>query len=225
VRHRIQDTPLQILCEGGDDATFFENLAKSRSLTTYHATCPQGIDGRCIGKGGFAEHLTLIRQGVPSGVPLSGVLIVADSDDDPIASFRDVQRSIRQSDLRVPDNPLQVMTNHSGTPAVAVMMVPWHDRVGNLEMVILDALKPLYPHLVPCLESFRDCARAEDRTPSLQAKMLLRCLISILNPIDPSLALTWFLKRPIEICALDYNCDALSPYAHFLTQFSRQLLP
>ena len=220
---RIQNTPLQILCEGADDAEFFARLTQARGLNRYHVECPKGKDDRPIGKGGFAKHLELIKQGIPSGAPLRGIVIITDSDEDPDASFREVQRSIRQSGLRVPDKPLDIMTNRSGFPATAVMMVPWHDRHGNLERVIFDALIQMVPHLNPCLEAFRDCAGAQDRTESLQAKMLLRCLIAALNPHDPSETLTNFLKAPIQYCPIDYNHAAFSQFWDFLTTFSDKL--
>jgi uncharacterized protein DUF3226 len=224
VARRIQETPLQILCEGADDAEFFTRLAHARGLNQYHVECPKGEDKRPLGKGGFARHLDLMKQGIPSGVPLKGILVVADSDEDPVVAFREVQQSIRSSGLRVPDNPLEIMTNHSGFPAIAVMMVPWHDRRGNLERVVFDALIQIVPHLNPCLETFRDCCGAQDRTESLQAKMLLRCLIAALNPQDPSATLTNFLKAPVEFCPIDYSHAAFSQMADFLTTFSQRMI-
>lgn len=221
---RIQETPLQILCEGADDAEFFTRLAQAKGLTQYQAECPKGPDGRCVGKGGFAKHLELMKQGIRSGVPLKGIVVVADCDEDPLAAFREVQRSITLSGLRVPDEPLEIMTNHSGFPATAALMVPWHDRRGNLERVIFDALSNAVPHLVPCLVTFRDCCKAQDRTESLQAKMLLRCLIAALNPHDPSETLTNFLKAPIEFCPIDYNHGAFLQMADFLAAFSQRIL-
>jgi hypothetical protein len=107
VTRRIRETPLQILCEGADDAEFFARLAHARGLSEYHAECPKGADQRCIGKGGFAKHLELMKQGIPSGVPLKGIIVAADSDEDPQASFREVQRSVTLSGLRVPDEFLR----------------------------------------------------------------------------------------------------------------------
>ena len=221
---RLQDTPLEILCEGADDAEFFARLTQARGLNQYHVLCPKGLDGRCLGKGGFARHLDLLKQGIPSGVPLKGVLVVADTDEDRGESFREVRRSITASGLRVPDNPLEIMTNHSGFPATAVMMVPWHDRTGNLERVIYDALAQMVPHLVPCAEAFRDCSNAGGRTESLQAKMLLRCLISVLNPSDPSITVTNFLKGPIEFCPIDYSHATFTQMTDFLATFSQQIM-
>jgi hypothetical protein len=220
VARRIRETPLQILCEGADDAEFFARLAHDRNLPEYHAECPKGADQRCIGKGGFARHLELMKQGIPSGVPLRGIIVAADSDEDPHASFEDVQRSIQISGLRVPDQALEIMTNHSGFPFIAVMMVPWHDRRGNLERIIFEALSEIVPHLIPSVEQFRDSCGAQNRSESLQAKMLLRCLITVLNPRDPSVTLTNFLKSP-EVCPIDYNHAAFSQLANFLTAFSQ----
>jgi hypothetical protein len=223
VAHRVQDTPLQILCEGADDAEFFTRLGHARGLNQYHVVCPKGADGRCIGKGGFARHLELVKQGIPSGVPVKGILIAADSDEDPGQAFSEVHRSIVLSELRAPDSPLEIMTNRSGFPATAVMMVPWHNRPGNLELVIFEALKQIVPHLIPCLEKFRDCCNAQDRTESLQAKMLLRCLITVLNPSDPSATLTNFLKDS-TCCPIDYNHETFSRMADFLATFSETVL-
>jgi hypothetical protein len=225
VTRRTQETPLQILCEGADDAEFFARLALARGLHQYNAHCPKGPDGRCIGKGGFKKHLELLKQGIPSGVPLKGVVVVADSDEDPVVSFREVQKSIAASELRVPDDPLQIMTNHSGFPAVAVMMVPWHDRRGNLECIVLDALRDIVPQLFPCLEAFRDCCGAQNRPESLQGKMLLRCLITALNSDDPSATLTNFLKAPAEICPINYSHAAFTPIADFFRTFAEKVLP
>ena len=213
---------MQILCEGADDAEFFTRLAHARGLAQYHVECPKGEDGRCVGKGGFAKHLALMKQGIPSGVPLKGILVVTDSDEDFGATFREAQQSIRLSELRVPDEPLEIKTNHSGFPATAIMLVPWHDRRGNLELVILNALKQIVPReLIECAEGFRDCCEAQDRTESLQAKMLLRCLITALNPHDPSETLSNFLKAPVEFCPIDYNHEAFAQMADYLAAFRR----
>ncbi len=115
------------------------------------------------------------------------------------------------------------MTNHSGYPATAVMMVPWHDRQGNLERVIFDALIETVPHLRRCVEDYRDCIGAGERTQSLQAKLLLRCLIAALTPHDPSETLVTYLKEPIQICPIDYTHAAFSQMADFLATFSQAI--
>ncbi len=58
---QFQEAPLQILCEGADDAEFFSRLAHDRHLSKYYVACPKGPDGRCVGKGGFAKHLKLMK--------------------------------------------------------------------------------------------------------------------------------------------------------------------
>ena len=221
--HRVQETPLQILCEGGDDEKFFEFLSKTRGLTHYQATCPRGKDGRCAGKGGFQNHLQLIKNQVPSGTPLKGILIAADSDENPVAAFREVQKSLRHADLPYPDMPLHIRKTHSA-PAIAVMMIPWHNRKGNLETVILNALRPLFPNLMPCIEEYSHGCLAHDRAESLLAKFHLRCLIAALHASDPSLSLTYFLQKPFAICPIDYMNPLFDPMAQFLGQFAREAL-
>jgi hypothetical protein len=212
---------LQILCEGKDDTEFFSRLVVARGLTDYHCMCPIGEDSRCIGKGGFRKHLDLIVQWIPSGVPLKGIVIVADCDDDPEAAFREVRRSVLDAGFPDPETPQTIRTNRSGpAPTFAIMMAPWHDRPGNLELVIWEALEPLFVNHVEGIQAFSRHCGAHERTISLQAKFNLRCLIAAMLPTDPSRSLVYFLQRPREICPIDHFDPSFSQMYDFLKDFA-----
>lgn len=105
------------------------------------------------------------------------------------------------------------------------MMVPWHDRNGNLELLIRDAIQEAAPHLTPFIEDFCRGCHADERPEDLLAKMHVRLQIAALNPTNPSLALTYYLHKPIEICPIDYQHRAFDQIAGFLAQFAQVAAP
>lgn len=221
MKNREQTTPLQILCEGRDDLEFLSRFVSARGLTDYHCMCPTGEDGRCLGKGGFKQHLELIAAGVPTGVPLKGIIIASDCDDDPEASFRDVQRSVRQAGFPNTDRAQTIRTNHSGpAPTYAIMMLPWTGTEGNLELLIWKAIKPQLSQHLPGIEDFAQRVGADSRTLSLRSKFNLRCLIAASIATDPSLGIVYFLQKPYAICPIDYFNPLFTQIYDFLKHFA-----
>jgi hypothetical protein len=202
--------PRVIVCEGEGDRAFFSHLIQERGLPEFDIFHPAQEEGVAGGVTGYKDFLVALS------VPLtlrqtSGVLIVADNDVEPNASFGFVQQQIRDaaaiveidsgSTFGVPVAPMQVARGH-GLPPIVVMMFPWTDDPGNLETICLDAVYAVRPDLRECIDSYCLCSHTSEWDISKQSKMRLECLIASLCRSKPSTALRYAWSRPESIIPL-----------------------
>lgn len=203
--------PRVIVCEGEGDKAFFSHLIQERRLPEFDIFHPAEEEGVAGGVTGYKDFLVALS------VPLilrgtSGVLIVADNDIDPNASFGFVQQQIRDAaaivetdsgvTYGVPVAPMQV-ANGQGLPPIVVMMFPWTGHPGNLETICLDAVYAARPDLRECIDSYCVCSHTNGWDISKQSKMRLECLIATLCRSKPSTALRYAWSRPESIIPLE----------------------
>jgi hypothetical protein len=117
------------------------------------------------------------------------VVIVLDSADKPDKSFRSVRRHLGQLGFGMPEGQREVASSPTRPelPAVVVLTLPWEDRKGGLETLLLDAMKEEWPE---------EWARVEQLTaPSAaglnvekKSKMEFACMMALVCKKDPSCA-------------------------------------
>lgn len=205
------DRPYQIVCEGADDRAFLQRLCRAEGLDEFQVGCPQGADGRCEGKDQFGKRIDAVRVGAT--VPLRGIVIVADCDDDPTDRFRNAQKHLRNKKLQAPQAPLSISEDKDGF-RTAIVLVPFDGSHGGLETVLLQCCDQITAH-VPCVDTFCQCVGAPAKQLDAD-KVRLRTLIVALRPDDPGLALSSWVTDTNRPFPLPH--PALDPLVAFLRQ-------
>jgi len=211
---------LVILCEGQGDQAFFVNLIRTRSLPGFSVVFPsdkpeQGIPG---GVDGFAGRLRALRAERDFS-KIEGLLVVADNDSRPEASFTRVQQQLTEAGgYPVPTQPLEVARGESG-PWVVVMMLPWIGQPGNLETLCVKAMRGAWPEAAVCLEEFCRCTSTSRWDLSKQSKMRLRAMISAVCESDPNTSLVYAWNRPQNLIPL--NDAVFDEIAAYLSDFKK----
>jgi hypothetical protein len=88
---------------------------------------------------------------------IKGVLIVADSHDEPEATFADIRGQIKARGFPEPKQLLQVAQRTADHPAVAVMLIPDETTPGGLETLLALDLVERNKWIVPCVDAFLKC--------------------------------------------------------------------
>lgn len=145
------------LCEGNDDKEVLEALISARGLPDFQichsAECnPQGTGGRpgFFGAIKGMEALSGFRN-------LRALLIVTDNDRLE-TSFAEVQRALADNGHTAPANPAAV--GSVVDKPVAVLMIPSHNAVGDLETLCLPAIYAKWPAAPGCVADFLNCTGA-----------------------------------------------------------------
>lgn len=145
------------LCEGNDDKGVLEALISARGLPDFQichsAECnPQGTGGKhgFLGAIKGMEALSGFRN-------LRALLIVTDNDTLQ-TSFAEAQRALTDNGHTAPANPAAV-GSLLGKP-VAVLMIPSHNAVGDLETLCLPAIYAKWPAAQGCVTDFLNCTGA-----------------------------------------------------------------
>lgn len=172
-----------ILCEGPHDAAFFRELIRDRLLPEANVTCPSD-NNRSYGKSGFPGTL----HGFPNlhgFFAVKDIVLVADCDADPQASFAEVVAGISgigtflipALGYPIPTKPLE-RTIGAGVPALTILMVPWFDRRGALDTLCCEAALRGKTTEVDCIDNFARCIGADAWAEPKKSQMRLRSFLS-----------------------------------------------
>jgi hypothetical protein len=174
------------LCEGPDDAAFFQRLLTVRRIKPFDVRYTNRDSDRTGGNTKFGLKLNAIKV-VPGYQNIRNVLIVSDNDTDPVASFRKIQSQITDAGLIAPAQELVASTSR---PAVTIMMVPLNGRVGNLEYLCSHAAKRKVPKNSPAIEQFGAVLGSGQWTDSRKGKFELRAALAANCQRNPCVELT-----------------------------------
>ena len=198
------DAPYQIICEGWDDAAFFSRLLRDRAIAGYNVGVPKGENG-------------ILSF---NSVPTLGIIVVADSDDNPPRRFADACKHFkgRGKVLPIPQAAMQErVSGTANTPKTAVIMIPAHGVEGGLETLVLSCCAEV-EEFRDCINAFCQCVDNPPRSILEKDKLRLRALIAALNSDDPSASISNLLataRRPFPM-----THPALDGIAQFLTDFA-----
>ncbi len=135
-----------------------------------------------------------------------GILLVSDNDENPNASFAEVQAQIISAErYAVPNEPLIVATSQDH-PATVVIMLPWVGNPGNLEVLCLPAMYERWPHQRECLDFLSECLETDDWPMTRQSQMRVRSLIAGICRDDPNTSLTHAWSRVIDLIPFHNRC-------------------
>jgi len=179
-----------VVTEGLADAEFLRKLVQYRGIADLQTTRPaRGKD--------FRKKLEAMRAIVPD---TATVLIVTDSDTSYASTFRMIQDQIRSiGDYAVPPNPL-VVARAKGVPSIAVLTLPWVDRDGSLETLLLDAMSETAATVVAAVDGMLQATVRRSRGISKDSKARLACTVACVCDDDPSCAVStmWKASRGFE---------------------------
>jgi hypothetical protein len=209
-----------IVSEGPGDLAFFKKLIEIRKLENFKLFKRTG--GEPEGAGSFERILKSITVGTEYA-ECGLIVIVADNDVDPVASFRQILKQIKAArEFAIPERPREVATKEK-LRSVSVLMLPWDDVPGDLETVCFDLASRARPKIARCVGRYVKCVKAEPWSPSQLSKLRLRCLIAASCPKDPNTGLPHAWKtdqgrRPRNLIPLQKNGAYLGQIVEYLRQ-------
>jgi hypothetical protein len=211
---RHYTSPYQILCEGDGDEGFLKALRAAHNLPDFEITC-------VAADGGFREKLESFEIPVDRGI-VRKILVVADNDATPDRTFRMRQKDIRRCRVYpVPERPRQV--RHSDRASMAVVMLPGDNEAGNLETLLLRAIRASHPEIVQCCEAYCECTlsgQADDWPRGRRDKMLLRSILSARIKDDPNASLAYIWNKPDN--PIGIGAEEFGWVAEFIGEFFGQ---
>ena len=215
--------PCRIICEGAADSSFFNSLIGIRGILNCEADCARlnKEPNRCAGKDGITDTLRGLK-GYAEIEPgeLRGVVIAIDTDTNPKERLGETVTAIKNAGLKSPTKYLEIRERLKDEEfAIAILGIPWHDRPGNLDLLLFDAMQITHADILPPLDQF--CGQTQARNGHWavgpKAKMRLRCTIAASYGDDPGIALSYLLRsghNPIDLTHVVFD-----PIADFLGKF------
>lgn len=196
-----------ILCEGLADQNFLRKMQEHRNgMPAFDMLPPQ----EHFGSTNFDRMLVALRGDPTAFARLRGVLIVADSHDDPQQTFDQIKVQIeRAGKYPVPNKLLEIAPRTADHPAVCVMLLPDEGNPGGLETLCFRYLTR-QPHdwIKGCIEAFLRCDRIEAHTWGSETldKSRYECAVAATNRADPSKAVSYAFKDPGPLVVVTDPC-------------------
>lgn len=180
--------PNLLICEGPDDVSFFQALLSAHhNLPHFSVRDTSHIKGQGAGNSRFSNALIGLRVDEESFRTVERILIVADNDEDPAASFRNVQKQINTAfgDKSAPSNVLE-WAQVTPNIRLKVLMIPRANEQGNLETLCKPVAEAADLTAAAHIDALANAARV-DHWPNLMRRneMWLRCNIAIRCKTNP----------------------------------------
>jgi hypothetical protein len=188
-----------ILSEGEGDTAFLRSLFAVRNI--------QGFDLADVGgKGGFKNALDGLLDRTGFKRKVKTLVLVADNDETPDASCKDI---VKQIPVELPRPPYSLYSaRRPDCPNVVVAMLPFSEvgesSKGCLETILLKAAVHHLPEQAGCARGYRDGLKVENWPASSKAKLELRCLLSGAWRDDPVAALQYCLAPERNLIPFDH---------------------
>ncbi|HZR62156.1 MAG TPA: DUF3226 domain-containing protein [Xanthobacteraceae bacterium] len=223
---------LVLLCEGQADKAFFTTLLRERSaMPKFNIPFPESRaeleDGRepLGGRDNFGVMLRAIR--VPLGFRnVKGVLIVADSADNPEKTFELICDQIKMAPgYEVPGALCELSERTDTSPHVGVMTIPDESNPGGIETVYAREILETRDWLAGCIKSFLSCGEihALDWPPEKADKARFHSMVAAIYESDPSRAASMIWKRRGATLLMDINAQCFDSIEQRLRSFASQV--
>ncbi len=206
--------PRLLICEGIEDQFFFDNIIMIRNLPRFHIHVSRG-------RSRFAEAIKAYRiSRTKIYRSLSDIVIVADNDENPDASFRNVCDQIEKvfGPGTAPERPQQkTMTK----PAVTVLMIPWTDKRGHLEKLCVSAAKAADKKIAEHVDYFMALIVSEKwNNESRQGKAWLRTNLAARCAADPFVPLGHIFSKDEYRTLIPLEDNSFKDIHNFLAEFA-----
>lgn len=189
----------------------FENLITSRGVAGFEVDYPNFGTGQTGGIGRLAEYLAQLAAVESARDNLEAILLVADNDEDPDRSFRNIRKIVQRANKKMPllvsdPKPYGVPTAplvpafSAGAPTLVVMMLPWIGERGALETLCLKAVyakwRKVWAAMEPDLDQYVNVSPSQAWGVTKRSKMRMQCSIAATCEKDPNTPLAQLFKRP-----------------------------
>jgi len=197
-----------IVCEGGADKAFFQELIQKRSLPDFQVQYPLRKGDVTGGWTKYAHFLNDIKTNEGFIRNVKAILVTADNDDDPPTRFSEIQEQIRRAGgYGVPDAELQVARSAGTLPDIVIMMLPLNGTPGTIESCLLPSALSKWPELESPLEEYLRCSPANDWEDRKKAKMKMQCVLAATCRQDPNTSISLLWGRPEDYhIPVDHTC-------------------
>jgi hypothetical protein len=216
--------PHALLCEGMSDKRFYERLFSQRNIGADFTIMVPTVEGQYQGGGRsqFGRYLKSISVNQSFAENVKAVLIVSDNDEDPAASFKEVQDELREAKYFPIPNEELVAATMKEAPTVVVLMLPMGGVIGNLETLCLQSAYSKWPDIRPHLDTFVANTPPHAWALGKQDKMKIQSILAATNSKQPDAGFAghWRQDQQFQI-PLDHSCfDGL---ANFIANFGSVL--
>jgi hypothetical protein len=150
-------------------------------------------------------------RGDPTGFArLKGILIIADSADDPDKTFKGICSQIASAgEYGVPTRLLELASYSGAGPAIAVTLIPDDSHPGSLESLFVKDIADRHDWINKCVETFLGCGKSQALlwSPEKLSKAKFHSMVAALHEDDPSRAASKAFREPpvIDISAKCFN--------------------
>lgn len=210
--------PRAIIGEGFEDASFVRALIKARNLHGFDVSPTIDI-GSTGGNSGF-EEACIACEPVTGFAAVKEVVILADNDGDPVASFQQICNQIAKAkqDGNLSRNwgaATQPLVKAAGDPSVNIWMWPHAGLPGCLETLLWQVIQARHPNESACVEDALRCSGANGWSSSKADKARVRCFISLVCKRNPALTLGLLWRdAPNLIPVMDAAFDPVATFLH-----------
>lgn len=182
-----------LLCEGPDDAAFFNRLIEVRNLRRFEVRFTNSKTDKTGGNTKFGLKLRAIKFN-PAYDKIRNILIVSDNDTDPATSLKNVIKQVKQAELL--PAPIAELVASTSRPVVTIMMLPLGGQGGNIEYVCSHVAKRKRPAMRAHIENFSAVVGAGQWTNSRRGKMELRAALAVTCERNPCVELVSVFQTP-----------------------------
>lgn len=211
-----------ILSEGTADKNFLKEICKKR-MPQYSFDFPFPND-RLHSCGMFGRMLDAIQLDRPGFAGLKGIIIVADSGDDPKQVFSDIVRQIREVGGFVPPPELNDVQLSSGPlPDIAITTLPSASDTGGLETLLYKDIVRRHPDVSKLVDEFlrRHPIEVMNWNAEKQGKAHYAASVAATHQDDPSRAASYVFRDPPTI---DVDSPEFTPFVSTIETFCSKLL-
>jgi|SRR5579875_2489295 len=185
-------SPNLILCEGSGDVAFLDALLTSRGVSGFDIGCPNKSEHGAEGLSGIRNYLDALLA-KPNANSVRTFVIMVDSDLNPQKRFERTRKLIESFKLEPPHASWE---KSNGSPATAVITVPGRNLTGELEHLLMRALRANNNELNACIEQFMHCVkRPLSWSDNKLEKARVACAIAGTCEDDPASSLSWVWSR------------------------------
>ncbi|MDQ3255933.1 MAG: hypothetical protein M3R15_18885 [Acidobacteriota bacterium] len=181
-------SPNLVMCEGSADMKFIECLLVAHNIFEFQVAAIGGINE-------YRKFLSALPLNRRFG-NLSSIVLVSDNDTGHRDPFHRLQQEVREAnrieplaDYPIPQQPLVPITN-AGYPAMIGTLLPWHDRKGNLEVLILDAFSEEWPEIKSQAENYVNANTTGGWNDDEKARAILHAIIAVTCKKESACSLT-----------------------------------
>ena len=109
---KVIPQPYVVVCEGYGDIRFIDALLSFKNITNCSVGCPSERGGFGTGKNAIPPYLKGIQTAIlRKKTNLQGILVIADADQDPTASFNLMVQALQSAKFLVPAAPFSIEGN------------------------------------------------------------------------------------------------------------------